>query len=364
MRVDWKPNLRATTLGSLPHTDVVKGTALSLTTTPEIPTWVQFPKRHSKEAMILQFTEGMAGLREEGGRTFFDTKAPGFEEELLGFYERYLAFQEGEDEALEAFALSPQHAAGFPEFLRQLHTHPTPLVAVKGQVTGPFTLGTNLTDQDRRLSYYDERLRDMIVKSVALKAAWQIRELKPFCQRVLILMDEPGLLAFGSSTFTAISRQDVLGDLNEVASAIHAEGALVGVHCEVNTDWSILMEADLEILDFDAYDHFQVMTLYPEELAAFLERGGILGWGIVPTLDLEAAATETVESLEAKFEEQVAELERRGHDREALLSQTLLTPSCGMGTLSEELAERALGLLKELSGRLRERPWPTAARTG
>jgi len=349
-------------LGSLPHTDVVKGTALSLTATPEIPAWVQFPRLHPKEAMIVQFTEGMGGLREEGGRTFFDTKAPGFEEELLGFYEGYLAFQEGKDEALAAFALSSEYAAGFPEFLRQLHKHPTPLVAVKGQVTGPFTLGTNLIDQDRRLSYYDERLRDMVVKSVALKAAWQIRELTPFCQRVMIFIDEPGLLAFGSSTFTAISRQDVLGDLNQVASAIHAEGALAGVHCEANTDWSLLMEAELEILHFDAYDHFRVMTLYPEELAAFLERGGILGWGIVPTLDTDAAATETMESLEAKFEEQVAELERRGHEREVLLSQTLLAPSCGMGTLSEELAERALGLLKELSGRLRERrPWATAA---
>lgn len=354
MPVHWKPNLRATTVGSLPHTDVMKGTALSLAATPEIPAWVQFPRRHPKEAMIIQFTGGMAGLREEGGRTFFDTKAPGFEEELLGFYERYLAFQEGKDEALEAFALSPQYAVGFPEFLRQLHKHPTPLVAVKGQVTGPFTLGTNLTDQDRGLSYYDERLRDMITKCVALNAVWQIRKLKPFCPRVIILIDEPGLLAFGSSTFAAISRQDVLGDLNQVASAIHAEGAMAGVHCEANTDWSLLMEAELEILDFDAYDHFQVMTLYPEELAAFLERGGILGWGIVPTLDLEAAATETVESLEAKFEEQVAELERRGHEREALLSKTLLTPSCGMGTLSEELAERVLGLLKELSERLRE----------
>lgn len=353
MRVKWKPSLRATTLGSLPHTDVVKGTALSLAATPEIPSWVQFPKRHPKEAMILQFTEGMAGLREERGRTFFDTEATGFEEELLRFYERYLAFQEGEDEALEAFAISSRYAAGFPEFLRQLHKHSTPLVAVKGQVTGPFTLGTNLTDQERRLSYYDDRLRDMITKSAALKAVWQIRNLKPFCPRVLILIDEPGLLAFGSSTFTAISRQDVLGDLNQVAGAIHAEGALAGVHCEANTDWSILMEADLEILDFDAYDHFRVMTLYPEELAAFLERGGILGWGIVPTLDLEAAATETVDSLEAKFQEQVAELERRGHHQETLLSQTLLTPSCGMGgILTEELAERALGLLKELSERL------------
>jgi len=46
----------------------------------------------------------------------------------------------------------------------------TPQVMLKGQVTGPFTLGTNLLDQDRRCSYYDDQLRDVIVKTVALKA--------------------------------------------------------------------------------------------------------------------------------------------------------------------------------------------------
>jgi len=110
----------------------------------------------------------------------------------------------------------------------------------------------------------------------------------------MIWMDEPALLGFGSSTFISISRQDVLRDLNEVAGAIHVASALTGVHCEANTDWSLLMEADLDILDFDAYDHLEAITLYPDELRAFFDRGGSLGWGIVPTLDPQAAATETV----------------------------------------------------------------------
>ena len=97
-----------------------------------------------------------------------------------------------------------------------------------------------------------------------------------------------------------------------MASTIHAAGGLAGVHCEENTDWSLLMETDLDILDFDAYDHMQAMTLYPAELRAFFERGGWLGWGIVPTLDREAAATETVASLLARFDAGIAQVVRQG----------------------------------------------------
>ncbi|NIN66688.1 MAG: hypothetical protein GTO63_18770, partial [Anaerolineae bacterium] len=70
-----------------------------------------------------------------------------------------------------------------------------------------------------------------------------------------------------------------IADMNEVAAAIHAQGGLAGVHCEANTDWSLLMETDLDLLNFDAYEHMQALALYPAELRAFLERGGVLAWG-------------------------------------------------------------------------------------
>jgi hypothetical protein len=227
---------------------------------------------------------------------------------------------------------------------------------LKGQVTGPFTLGTNLLDQDRRCSYYHRDLHDVIVKAVALNAMWQINCLRPFDRPVMIFLDEPSLVGFGSQTFLTVSREHVIGDINQVAAAIHAWGGLAGVHCEENTDWSLLMETDLDILDFDAYDHMQAITLYPAELHAFLERGGWLGWGIVPTLDREAAASETLSSLLARFEEGVQRLVDRGFDRERLLRRALITPSCGAGgVLTEPLAERVLGLLRELSTTLRKR---------
>jgi methionine synthase II (cobalamin-independent) len=353
----FEPRCLATTIGSLPHTDVSLGTALMFECTPEIPTWVQFPRRIFRESMIVQFTEGMPGLVEDGDRIFFDTNAPDFTEQLTDFFARYLAVtEEGDPVALETFAISPQYGAGFKEFVACLPEQKAKQVALKGQVTGPFTLGTNLFDQERRCSYYDDQLRDIIVKTVALKAVWQLTRLGVFDKRVIILIDEPALLGFGSQAFLTVSREDIIRDLNEVAASIHIHGGLAGIHCEANTDWSLLMEADLDILVFDAYDHMQSITLYPKELRAFLERGGSLGWGIVPTLDRDAASSETIPSLLNRFEEGIECLVDLGIERELLLRRALITPSCGAGgVLTEPLAERVLYLLRQLSQDLRGR---------
>jgi methionine synthase II (cobalamin-independent) len=353
----FEPRCMATTIGSLPHTDVARGTALMFENTPEIPSWVQFPKRALYENMMVQFTEGMPGLVEDGGRFYIDTSGPDFVTQLTDFYARYLAVTERKDRAaLDTFGLSAKYAAGFREFTDQLPSHAAAhrVLMLKGQVTGPFTMGVNLVDVDQRCSYYDEQLRDVIVKTVALRAMWQVVHLGAFFSPVMIFLDEPSLLGFGSQAFLTVSREDVIRDINEVAGAVHGLGGLAGVHCEENTDWSLLMETSLDILDFDAYDHMQGITLYPDELRAFLGRGGCLGWGIVPTLDKEAAATETLPSLLDRFEQGVQRLEEKGLKREPLLRRALITPSCGVGgVLTEALAERVLGLLREMSLTLR-----------
>ncbi|MBN1850923.1 MAG: hypothetical protein JW932_20335 [Deltaproteobacteria bacterium] len=355
----FEPRCLATTIGSLPHTDVVRGTDLIFKYTPEIPSWAQFPKRNAYENMMTQFTEGIPALVHDGDRLYISTDAEDFPEQLAYFYEKYLAVTEANDmEALEYFHLSRQYAAGFSEFLSRLPQQ-IPMgktMMLKGQVTGPLTLGTNLLDQNGRCSYYDDQLRDVVVKSIVLKALWQFKHLSGFDLPIMIFLDEPALLGFGKQTFITISRDDVIKDINEVVWAVHGRGGLAGIHCEENTDWSLLMETDLDVLDFDAYDHIQGITLYPEALGRFFDRGGCLGWGIVPTLDREAAATETVSSLINRFEDGVESLESKGFDRELLLGRALITPSCGAGgVLTVPLAEGVLSLLCELSKTLRKR---------
>lgn len=355
----FEPFCLATTIGSLPHADVARGTAMMFKNTPEIVSWVQFPKRNRYESMMMQFTEGMPALVHDGDRAYISASADDFPEQLTRFYEKYLAVMEDSNfDALENFRLSQQYAAGFFEFVSRLpgHMEKGRTIMLKGQVTGPFTLGTNLLDQNGRCSFFDAQLRDVIVKTVVLKALWQVARLSEFGLPIMIFIDEPSLLGFGKQTFITITREDVIKDINEVAAAVHSHSGLTGIHCEENTDWSLLMETDLDILAFDAYGHMQGITLYPDELRKFLNRGGSLGWGIVPTLDREAAATETIPSLISRFEEGVQLLVSKGFDQERLLRGALITPSCGAGgVLTVPLAERVLDLLCGFSVALRSR---------
>ena len=353
----FEPCCLATTIGSLPHKDVERGTELMFTSTPKIPSWVQFPRLAFHENMMVQFTEGMPALVQDDDRIYFDTQTTDYTDQLTLFYERYLqVIETGNSDALEHFSISTKYSAGFKSFIQYLTKSADSAIMLKGQVTGPFTQAINLLDENGRCAYYDETLRDVVKKTVAMKALWQITQLSRFQKPLIIFLDEPSLLGFGSQTFITVSEEDIISDVNEVVSLIHAHGALAGVHCEEDTDWSLLMATDLDILDFDAYDHLQAMTLYPADLESFFKRGGTLGWGIVPTLDAEAAATETVDSLLERFEAGLDRFEEKGFQRSELLAKALITPSCGAGgVLTEPLAERVLEILPEFSKRLRER---------
>lgn len=353
--MSFLPNCLATTIGSLPLDDAREATNLILTYTPQIPAWVQLAKR-AKEGMIVQFTEGMPGLQCSDQKVYFDTGDPAFEEEILAFYESYLAAVEDHSFAhLEKFSLSPEYAGGFRVLVEALNQGTYNPVAIKGQVTGPFTLATSLTDQDGKSAFYNPQLRDVVVKMVALKTQWQMQQLCSFGVPVVVSLDEPSLVGFGSSAYLGISGRDIQKDLDEIITLIHKEDGYASIHCCENTDWSLLLATDMDILSFDAYSFFDKLMLYSDSLEAFMKRGGVLAWGLIPTSHSEKLNEETVESLIQKWQSHIDQLAGHGMDAENLVRHSLITPSCGAGSLSFEDSVRVLQLLKDVSEALRER---------
>jgi hypothetical protein len=125
------------------------------------------------------------------------------------------------------------------------------------------------------------------------------------------------------------------------------------LHCCGNTDWSLVFSTDLDVVNFDAYEYFQGLSLYPAELSSFLRKGGVLSWGIVPASS--AYGSITPHALLDALDDRVGQLVTKGLDRGALYRQALLTPSCGLGTESVEWADRLMGTLAELACLVRER---------
>lgn len=343
----FTPHCRATAVGSMPYRDAGEAVDHVLAAFPEIPAWPQLPNRSFLENMYVQYSEGLPCLvvDAEKEKVHFDTTGDTMAA-VEAFYGKVIAGD------LDAFAISRDYAPGLHRLIESLAASPPAgLACVKGQIVGPVSMGLTVTDQDKRAILYHDELMDAVLKSLSMKAAWQVRELKKVCPNVMIWLDEPYLASFGSA-YVSLSEQQVLSLIGEVAQAIHDAGALAGIHCCGNTDWSLLMRAGLDVINFDAYGYFTGMTCYPEALKSFLAEGRILALGLVPTS--EKIREETTESLSAKLDERIGVLAgKTGIEAKELMSRCLLTPSCGTGSLSAELTGRILETVSAISRRVR-----------
>ncbi len=353
-RAPFKPAARATLIGSLPVTDYIQGLELIMAHTPDIPLWPQLPS-NPLERMMNQFVEGLPGVVESPDRTYFDLAQPGFEAEQLAFYEAYLGCAEETAATLASrFAVSRERAQGIYELKAMAPRYPR-IMAVKGQVTGPFTLLTGLSDIDHRLGYYNQDFREMAVKALAMKAAWQVEFLKELKRPVLVFIDEPALAGLGSSAFISIAMEEIAQDLSEVIAAIKQAGGLAGIHVCANTDWNFLLGLDLDILSFDAHGFFDRLITCKEQVHAFLARGGVLAWGIVPTADAKVIMAESSASLVDLWERQTDLLVGGPWDKAAIAAQSMITPSCGTGAIPLAAAMKVLELTRDVSATIRKR---------
>ncbi len=351
---NFQANSLPVLIGSLPMDDHEEAIRLVLKYTPEIPLWVQLPV-YKEEGMIAQFLPGMPGLTIEKEKAFINTASVDFDDDFLKFYEAYIAVVEGKTDLLGSrFALTTDTAMGFFELMKHIETLAKPPIAVKGQITGPITFATGVNDQNGRAIFYNEQIRDAAVKLIAMKARWQVKQLSRFGYPVIIFFDEPALAGFGSSAFISISRDEVAKCFEEVIEAVHSEGGLTGIHVCANADWSLVLESSADIVSFDAYSFFDRFILYPDQIKKFIESGRILAWGIVPTSRGEDIEKETTDSLVAKWKAKAREIEALGIDMSKILAQSLITPSCGTGSLSFDNATKVLKLTREVSEKLRK----------
>ncbi|MHB0859626.1 MAG: uroporphyrinogen decarboxylase/cobalamine-independent methonine synthase family protein [Anaerolineae bacterium] len=338
----FQPGWLPLAMGSLPYTDARKAWDAVLRYFPVLPGWPQLPRRAALENMYAQFSERFPGITIRGARLIVDRKR-----DLDADLERlYLAYLEND---LSHGEIGAEHAAGLALLLHDKVVLPPARFAVKGQITGPISWGLTIVDQNQRPVLYDEVLEDAVGKHLCLKAAWQEQKLRRFGPQTIMFLDEPYLASFGSA-FVSLGKDQVTNLLEEVLASLKG---LKGIHCCGNTDWSLLLDLSVDIVSLDAYDYCETLALYPDAVTRFLKRGGVLSWGIVPASS--AVETESVQSLADRLHAGMDLLVAKGVSRDDLLQAGLITPSCGVGTVKPELAERVFELTVGVAAEMRRR---------
>lgn len=338
-----------TGIGSFPFTDVDKAISLIFNSCPEIPFWPQLPKRAPYENMYIPFLEGVPCLvvDETEGTAFIDT---GNTEGIETFYENV---QNGN---LEAFRISEKVAPGFYRFLERLNEIASGVKFIKTQITGPFSMGLGLKDENGKPVIYNYGYFDIIKKALHMKAQWMIATIKAqFPDKgIIIFFDEPYMVSFGSA-YVSISKEEAIALFNDVLGGIPA---IRGIHCCGNTDWPVLLNADVDIINYDAYNYLETIFYFEQDLKRFISRGGRIAPGLVPTgsedirevlgdrSDLsDAQITGTTPADLQHLTERFHELMMTKISPEGL-KDLIVTPSCGLGSVTQEEASYVMALLK------------------
>ena len=348
--------LQALAIGSLPHNTVESAIEVVKKDFSEIPFYPQLSNINRNEDMTIQFLEGLPSFLPSNESFEIDTESERFFEDLESFFTDYEEIIADTDtEILEKYAISKEFSSTFPEF-EKIIKNTKPQYA-KAQIIGPFTLAAMLTDQNGINAIFDETLREIVVKLLTLKVLWQIKHIKQANPTTIpiIFMDEPTLSQLGTSAYLTISEKDVVDMLAEISEIIHQNGGISAIHCCGKCDWTILIKAKADIINFDAFAFSEHLGLFAQEIDKFLQDGGKLAWGLVPTLDVEALKNITLADLIKDFGQGIKYLTNKGIDEKLIIDNSLITSSCGAGSLSVELAQKAMDLVFELSNELRKR---------
>ena len=337
-----KPCFTGTMMGVVPYRDMDRAARIILECFPEAPCLPIMTRS------IRWMLEGIPCLVFDRKRriVYFDL-SPEREGEIVDFYERY------EAQELDYFATSLEIAPFLHQMIARLRDHRPPgLKWVVFHTAGPLLLGDTLKQADGTPSIHNETLRDVLIKGMNMKARWLVEKIKTEIPHVEVIADLPEttLVTFTSSAGTG-SRAEVIEGINLSFENLNC---VTWVHCCANIDWSLLTDSDVHVINFDAYQHAENVALYAKNLATFLERGGMLGWGIVPVVG-EHLREETAKSLIQRLERNMDLLVKQGLDEKILAERSWVLPSCETVLLTPEESDRALKITNKISRAMREK---------
>ncbi len=310
----------ATGFAALPHGDATAAAHLVLQQTPGLPSLPALPRRSVEEHSPSRWLRALPEVvvASDGTIEIDDDADP--------------------DGPLD-FSFDPNAHAGILAFVDLAAKQPRPPARVLAQVTGPLTLGVALSNAgvpedfafpraSRVARGWARHLEDLVRESIGAQA--------------IIMFDEPDLERWNDDRPPI--DHDHAGDL--LSGAFAAVGGPTGVNVGPDGDVRLALSAGPDILGVPVSTS---LIADAAGLGRFLEGGGYISWGAVPT---HRPVGESAAPLWKSLVDLWCELSRRGCDGLSLRTQAIISPASGLDGHGVGQAEHALALARELAGRV------------
>ncbi|HEY3444757.1 MAG TPA: hypothetical protein VGK67_00270 [Myxococcales bacterium] len=327
--------LSTTGIGSLPHTQLEMALQQALST--DVPYLPELPKRTPNEAFAAQVLEPLPGLRIlDGGQLTVD-----FDAWHAGAFALDAKLDEAKDPGnFEPFLPSATSASAWQPFVFEIESRKVAFAKV--QCAGPATVLASLAGGVQLPERLERQVLNLVIHR-AMAMAWALRVAGAV---PIVFLDEPVLGAVRKASKAEQERE--LEHLRHTVLGLRNEGAITGIHCCGEADWAPLLRLGLDVLSFDATISLEKLLVSRPDVERFLETGGWFGLGVVPT------DARTPQEFDQRLETALTGIEKLSAPlRGRILSQSLLTPACGLGCRTVGDVERVFEALIQAQARLR-----------
>lgn len=229
-----------------------------------------------------------------------------------------------------------QLPAAWDPFILELVRRPPRHGLVKLQVTGPLTLAAALARDRVDTATEIEGLAREISLWLAASVSDQVRALADLGLAVIVMVDEPGLIACGRS-----------GTASLVWDALRATGPAWGLHVCGEVPWSLVDAAEPDVISYDLV-RWGCDRRAQLAIRRLIRRGGRVMWGA-----LDPAAPEHPEPAASRVEAAARQVAGRRSRTADVLAASLLSGSCGTGGVTPEHEHRLARGLRDIAARLR-----------
>jgi len=289
----------------------------------ELPAIPSLPKRSPAEGMIAQALVGMQGI-------------------TVGQYGSIAVDIHRVDPM--ATVTTDLHDDAFGGFRAFLDTASDRCGPVKWQFVGPVTLGLAMI----RIGVPPSVAFEASVRAVRAHVQHLLAEVAaalPTTQQV-VFIDEPSLGELMQPGFPIAP--DTAIDLVSGALAVIEPAALAGLHVCADSDIASQLAAGPSVLSVPVGASLVDAAGY---LISFLEGGGTIAWGAVPT---SGPIPTSAERPWRHLTELWCQLVERGADPTQLRERSVITPACGLGLHSPAIADRVYRITREIGRRVRD----------
>lgn len=339
---------RCLPLGALPYETVEAATKMEVKLFEKMPFLARLPKIDAEDNIIKRTFENFPGVKINDHNVILKVSSNHYKQRISKLEK---AFNHPNLEDLEPFAIAAPFMEKFLQMVKKFEPHYAQL-----NLLGPFTISQMLQNAAEEQMLIDKSYRKLFIQGVCVKALWMIEKIKEISPKTIpvIMFEEPLLGQLGDikRNNEEVTVELVTALFSRVFEKLHEANAVAGVQCLDKCDWKIPISAGVDLISFDAYNNPNILTILPEQIIEFVERGGKINWGIVPVMNEAMVKSLNIDYLAKRLLSTMEGLILAGVPEKYVYNSAMVSLQGDVDKLPIIFAEKAIILATQLAKRI------------